>query len=162
MNLLRVDLALKSQTACLERFQFILKASFFFLLFTIALPGIHVPDVDAAESQINCSIHDGACSLSLPGFEVTLDIRPKPVKAMHDLVFSVSFSGGEPDGAPYIDLGMPGMKMGPNRVILEKISRTVYRGKGVIVRCPSGRRTWKATVTVPSRGKADFIFDVVY
>ncbi|MDF1592282.1 MAG: hypothetical protein P1P89_12265 [Desulfobacterales bacterium] len=162
MNLLRVDLALQCQTAGREQFHFILKASFFFLLLTIALPGIHVPAADAAESQINCRIHDGACTRSLPGLDVTLDIRPKPVKAMQDLVFKVSLAGEGPDQTPYIDLGMPGMKMGPNRVILEKTSRTEYSGKGVIVRCPSGRRTWQTTVTVPGRGKADFIFDVIY
>lgn len=123
---------------------------------------MHVSAADTAENQINCSFHDGACSLSLPGLDITLDISPKPVKAMQDLVFKVSLAGEGPDQAPHIDLGMPGMKMGPNRVILEKISRTVYEGKGVIVRCPSGRRTWQATVTVPGRGKADFIFDVIY
>ena len=161
MNHLRVDPSLLFTTACLKRFKFILKISFLCLLFLIVLPENHIPGAYAGESQINCSIHDGPCSRSLPGLEVTLDIRPKPVKAMQDLVFRVSLAGEGPDQAPYIDLGMPGMKMGPNRVILENISRTVYEGKGVIVRCPSGRRTWQATVTVPGKGKADFIFDVI-
>jgi len=38
----------------------------------------------------------------------------------------------------------------------------VYEGKGVIVKCPSGHRVWRATVTVPDLGKAEFIFDVIY
>ena len=162
MNHLSVGPTLLFITACLKRFRFILKVSFLCLLFQIVLPESHIIGIYAGESQINCSLHDGACSLSLPGLEVTLDIRPKPVKAMQDLVFKVSLAGEGSDQAPYIDLEMPGMKMGPNRVILEKISRTVYEGKGVIVRCPSGSRTWQATVTVPGKGKADFIFDVIY
>lgn len=162
MNHLSVAPSLLFTTAGLKRFKFILKISFLCLLFLIVPPENHIPGAYADGSQINCSIHDGPCSRSLPGLDVTLDIRPKPVKAMQDLVFKVSLGGEGPDQAPYIDLGMPGMKMGPNRVILENLSRTVYEGKGVIVRCPSGRRTWQATVTVPGKGKADFIFDVVY
>ena len=36
------------------------------------------------------------------------------------------------------------------------------KGQGVIVRCPSGKRIWRATVTLPSIGNVDFTFDVVY
>jgi len=162
MNLLRVDRALQYQTACPKRFYYILINSFLCFLFLITLTGIHIPAAGAAEVKINCSVHAGSCTRKLEGLEITLDISPKPVTAMQDLAFKISLVGEGPDRAPYIDLGMPGMKMGPNRVILEKISRTDYVGKGVIVRCPSGRRTWQATVTVPGRGKVDFIFDVIY
>jgi hypothetical protein len=151
-----------SKTERFFRSQAIPLKFFFLLFFTITLLGIHVPAAGAADIKINCNVHDGACSQSLPGLEITLNITPKPVKAMQDLVFRVLLAGKGPNHGPYIDLGMPGMKMGPNRVILKKISRNVYEGKGVIVRCPSGRRTWRATVTVPGKGKADFIFDVVY
>jgi len=54
------------------------------------------------------------------------------------------------------------MDMGPNRVELRPVKENVYEGQGVIVRCPSGRRTWKATVTLPESGKAEFVFDVIY
>jgi len=135
---------------------------FFLFMFAIIQPGLLVPAAGAAEVKINCNVHHGSCSQNLEELEITLDISPKPVKAMQDLVFKVSLVEEGLDRAPYIDLGMPGMKMGPNRVILKKISRTVFVGKGVIVRCPSGRRTWRATVTAPGRGKVDFIFDVVY
>lgn len=157
----KVNRFFRSQATPLTFFHVTL--NFFSLLFfLITLPGIHLPSADAAESQINCNAHDGACSRGLPELEITLDISPKPIKAMQDLVFRVSLSGVGLDRSPYIDLGMPGMKMGPNRVVLKKISRTVYEGKGVIVRCPSGRRTWRATVTIPGKGIADFIFDVIY
>ena len=162
MNPFKADQVLQNRAVFPRSFYFILKAFILLLLFRASLPGSGIPAAGAAETKINCNIHDGACSQSQAGLEITLNILPKPVKAMRDLAFKVSLAGDVPEQAPYIDLGMPGMKMGPNRVILKKISRTVYEAKGVIVRCPSGCRTWRATVTVPGRGKADFIFDVVY
>lgn len=116
----------------------------------------------SSEGLIHCDIQEGPCTKELAGMTVTLDILPKPVKAMKDLQFQVTLSGGKPTTAPYIDLGMPGMDMGPNRVELRPVKDNVYEGQGIIVRCPSGRRTWKATVTLPGAGKVEFIFDVLY
>jgi hypothetical protein len=116
----------------------------------------------ASGSLVNCEIQRGPCTQELAGMAVTLDILPRPVKAMKDLKFRVTVSGGKPVRAAYIDLGMPGMDMGPNRVELRPVKDNVYEGQGVIVRCPSGRRTWKATVTLPESGKVEFVFDVIY
>jgi len=113
-------------------------------------------------SLVKCDIQRGPCTQELAGMVVTLDILPRPVKAMKDLKFRVTVSGGKPVRAAYIDLGMPGMDMGPNRVELRPVKDNVYEGQGVIVRCPSGGRTWKATVTLPESGKAEFVFDVIY
>ena len=115
-----------------------------------------------SENQINCRIQEGPCTKRLMGMSVTLDILPRPVKAMKDLTFQVTVSGVKPVKAAYIDLGMPGMNMGPNRVELIPVKANVYEGQGIIVRCPSGRRTWKATVTLPEVGQAEFVFDVIY
>jgi hypothetical protein len=52
--------------------------------------------------------------------------------------------------------------MGTNKVLLEDLGDGVFEGQGVIVRCMSGRRTWRARITLPDLGRADFIFDVVY
>ncbi|MBW2436169.1 MAG: hypothetical protein PVH74_15660 [Desulfobacterales bacterium] len=114
--------------------------------------------------MINCDLHQGACTQSLAGTTVTLTVTPRPVKAMQDLLFQVSLRNEpSPDSKPpYIDLGMPGMDMGPNRVQLKSTGNAAYEGQGVIVRCPSGRRTWQATVTLPDAGQTDFIFDVIY
>jgi len=161
MNASGADRLSRSQVTPLKSFYIILN-SFFLFFSTMALMGILVPVTYAAESKVNCRVNDGPCSQSLPKLEIKLDISPKPVKAMQDLVFKVVLAGEGPDGAPYIDLEMPGMEMGPNRVNLKQTSRNVYEGKGVIVRCPTGHRTWHATVTIPGKGKADFIFDVVY
>ena len=118
--------------------------------------------VFASESQINCDAHHGVCLQSLGNLTVSLEISPQPVQAMQDLVFKVSISGNPPSKPPYIDLGMPGMKMGPNRVMLKRTGQGFYEGKGVIVRCPSGRKTWFANVTIPGSGEVKFIFDVIY
>jgi hypothetical protein len=110
----------------------------------------------------NCDVHHGPCSQKLLGTEVLLDISPKPVKAMADLKFTITLTGEQVASQPFIDLGMPGMKMGPNRVFLKSQGKGVYTGTGIIVRCPSGKRIWSAKVTVPGKGFVEFIFDVIY
>ena len=120
----------------------------------------------AAEGDLkrltDCDIQQGPCTNHLPGMDVTLDILPKPVQAMKDLRFTLTVGRGKLPSNPHIDLGMPGMNMGPNRVLLKPVGSNTYEGQGIIVRCPSGRRTWNATVTLPQVGKVEFIFDVVY
>jgi len=118
------------------------------------------PQAPAAE--INCAIQEGSCVQTVQDRRVELNILPKPVKAMQELAFRVSVSGPPLSQAPFIDLGMPGMKMGPNEVSLEQVNATAYEGQGVIVRCPSGKTIWKATVVLQGIGQAEFVFDVVY
>ena len=120
------------------------------------------PAASASELEINCDAHNGVCSRPLGNQIVLLEIMPHPVKAMQDLVFKVSVSGNPPSKSPYIDLGMPAMNMGPNRVLLNPVGRGHYEGKGVIVRCKSGRRTWFANVVIPDAGEVKFVFDVIY
>jgi hypothetical protein len=91
---------------------------------------------------------------------VLLDIAPIPVKAMKELTFSVDLPGYGAAGIPWVDLGMPGMRMPPNRVDLVKEGDGRYRGKGVLVKCTGGTRTWTATVNLPGKGTALFTFDV--
>lgn len=111
----------------------------------------------------NCDIRKGACIQTLGSGTVTLDILPRPVTAMTDLTFNITLENLAPESDPFIDLGMPGMKMGPNQVLLHKTSEDVfYTGTGVIVRCPSGRTLWQANVTIPGVGKSAFTFHVVY
>jgi hypothetical protein len=125
------------------------------------------PPISAAEkneNKTNCDLHHGICTKSLSGCTVTLEINPKPVKAMADLLFRVTLSGNLPADTPppYIDLGMPGMNMGPNRVMLKSVGPGAYEGRGIIVRCSSGRKIWRATVKIPKIGQAEFIFNVIY
>ncbi len=123
---------------------------------------LSVGTVFAESSDINCQAHAGKCILPVGKETVTLEIMPRPVTAMQDSTFTVTLSGNPPEQVPYIDLGMPAMKMGPNQVKLKPVGNGVYKGKGVIVRCKSGRRTWFANVIVPGEGEVKFIFDVVY
>jgi hypothetical protein len=130
--------------------------------FAMLVTTISVYTVSAEESAINCQAHNGKCSQTIGNEIVTLEITPRPVTAMQDSTFTVKLAGKPPAQAPYIDLGMPAMKMGPNRVQLKPIDNGAYQGKGVIVRCKSGRRTWFANVVIPGVGEAKFVFDVVY
>lgn len=132
------------------------------VLAVTVISSVPVPGAQGAGSAIDGVLHYSPCTRRLLGGRVSLDITPKPVKAMHDLTFTVTLSGLTPTADPFIDLGMPGMVMGPNRVPLRPAGDGTYQGTGVIVRCPSGRRAWKATVTVPGKGAVEFIFDVVY
>lgn len=118
---------------------------------------------DRTASLVNCDIQKGLCVQTVAGTKVTLDVFPKPVKAMRDLTFRVTVADfGKLSQSPYIDLNMPAMDMGANQVLLEDLGKGVFEGRGVIVRCRSGRRTWRARVALPELGRADFIFDVIY
>jgi hypothetical protein len=79
---------------------------------------------------------------------------------MREIDFTVSLPGYAGSAPPSVDLSMAGMEMGRNRVDLSRGADGRYRGTGVIVRCPSGRNDWEATVTAPGAGKAVFHFAV--
>jgi len=133
------------------------------VLISMAIYGVPAQGAEKDPSvRVNCDIQHTSCTQELSDTQVVLDITPKPVKAMADLTFRITLTGKQPEAAPYIDLGMPGMKMGPNRVPLKALGNGVHEGTGIIVRCPSGKRIWKATVMVPNMGAAEFIFDVIY
>ena len=153
-----VNLSFRSRILCRINILFIC------MLFCVLITSVVAVQALGADPNglVNCDIQHNTCIQELPGTVVILDINPKPVKAMQDLKFRVVLEGQQPTESPYIDLGMPGMKMGPNRVLLQALGKGVYEGKGLIVRCPSGKKTWKATITVPNMGVAEFIFDVVY
>jgi hypothetical protein len=92
----------------------------------------------------------------LGGREVLLSITPWPPGAMRELDFAATLPGYAGKAPPYVELSMEGMEMGRNRVDLSRGADGRYRGTGVIVRCPGGRRDWKATLTAPGAGKAVF------
>ena len=132
------------------------------LLLVFAVSGESVA-AGKGHSQINCSIQDGPCIQEVNGQQVTFEVLPRPVKAMQDLIFKVTIDGDFTlSKPPHIDLNMPAMDMGRNRVSLKLNDKDVYEGTGIIVRCKSGHRIWRATVNFPGMGKVDFIFDVIY
>jgi hypothetical protein len=117
---------------------------------------------DGRAVRVECDVQRAACEARLGDRGVTLDITPRPVATMRDLTFTLSLTGEPPAETPHIDLNMVAMDMGPNRVELTRDDTGVYTGAGVIVRCPSGKRTWMAAVTVPGAGTVEFVFDVVH
>ena len=130
-------------------------------LATAAAEGDAGAGTPAPEGTRGRDIHAGPVVGFAGGQRVILDISPRPVRAMRELSFAVELPGtGGGGGAPRIDLGMPGMRMPPNRVDLRRGADGIYRGKGAIVRCGSGRKTWSAAVTVPGGARAVFTFDV--
>jgi hypothetical protein len=107
------------------------------------------------------AIHAAPCTKTAAGRQVTLEIDPKPVRHMQELTFRVSIDPC--DGIPsniLLDLGMPGMVMGRNQVRMSRKSASAWEGKGIIVRCMSGRRLWRATLLRPELGNPSFTFDV--
>lgn len=112
------------------------------------------------EREAPGGIHAGPVTAFAGDRKVVLDIAPKPVRAMRELLFTVEIEGDSAPGPLRLDLSMAGMSMGPNTVALALDGTGRYRGRGFIVRCPSGRRSWIAAVTVPGKGQALFAFDV--
>ncbi len=111
---------------------------------------------------INCDIQHQTCTQQIPGGSFIFDIQPKPVEAMKELTFKVQIKGVNIVESPVIDLIMPGMKMGHNQIMMKMTGIDAYQGTGIIVRCPSGKTVWQATVNFPGIGIGNFIFDVIY
>jgi hypothetical protein len=103
-----------------------------------------------------------AGGVSAPNDRVRLTVTPQPVRAMKLLHFQVDLQNdGEPQSV-IVDLSMPNMVMGVNRVPMKKSSAGVYEGVGIIPTCPSGRKLWQANVIVDDQIAGHFFFDVQY
>ncbi|HWQ25246.1 MAG TPA: hypothetical protein VN367_00560 [Chlorobaculum sp.] len=115
-----------------------------------------------AETIADCNaIHSGPCTKQSAGRTVVLEINPRPVRHMAELTFSVTVTPGTAIPSTLaLDLSMPGMYMGKNQVVLQRKSTCTWEGKGVIVRCMSGRKLWKATIVSADLGNPSFIFEV--
>ena len=102
-----------------------------------------------------CEPARAPCAQRVAGATVALAVAPAPV-LMKDLAFTVEVTPPSAAGlgAGRIALSMPGMYMGENRVALVADGPGRWRGTGVLVRCPSGRRGWVAEVEVPSASGA--------
>ncbi|MBI5848067.1 MAG: hypothetical protein HZB31_08990 [Nitrospirae bacterium] len=118
------------------------------------------PPALAATDTPDCSIDLGPCSSAVSGRQVTFDITPRPVRTMKELTFTVSGVGRISAPTLLLDISMPGMYMGRNEVILKKSPDGAFRGKGIIPRCPSGKKLWRAAVTIPGAGKVSYTFHV--
>lgn len=131
----------------------------------------------APMDQVDCNIDYGPCTRTAGrdnAVLVTFDIGPKPVSAMKRLYFTVKATrNGEPlkDAGVSADLTMPGMRMMDNIISLKQTVPGVYVGEGVIVRCSSGKKVWRADIIIapgedrhqggaPEEVAASFLFRV--
>jgi hypothetical protein len=104
-----------------------------------------------------CDLGQGPCTGASEGIDVRLELSPRPLRSLRDLeVAAVVTRGGAPvEGADVrVELSMPGMYMGENRVALAPLGGGRYRGRSVLVRCASGRRDWVAEVALRLPGEA--------
>jgi hypothetical protein len=131
--------------------------SFALLLFA----GLLLPSGLMAATERKCDINKGPCSITYSRRTIMLNVEPKPVRAMQELSFSVTISPSDslPDKL-LLDLSMPGMQMGNNQVALLKKSGGTWQGKGVIVRCMSGRTLWRAQLLSVELDNPAFLFNV--
>ena len=136
--------------------------SIMFMFFMACLPDALLALESKKDQLINCDIQNQQCVQPILNGSIVFDIQPKPVKAMKDLTFEVKVKGINPTEPPIIDLSMPGMKMGKNKVKMKMTAKGVYQGTGIIVRCPSGKTIWQATIHLSGIGSANFIFNVIY
>ncbi len=122
------------------------------------LSGCLACDRDDA-TPVDCQIDSGPCSRPLGGDPLTrviFDITPKPVVPMKRLRFSVTtMHGGKAieDADVSASLSMPGMYMMENSIPLKRVSAGRYEGESVIVRCTSGRRVWRADISLRPPGE---------
>ncbi len=140
---------------------------FVFVLPLCALMGIGIEDAFCSDDRIDCVIQQGPCIKEAgQGMRILFDIQPRPVKALSDLVFSVTLTrSGKSvtDAAVLLNLSMPGMYMGRNQPVLKHVQDGRYEGKGIITRCMSGRKTWKADISIRQQAvaeRASFVFEV--
>jgi len=107
---------------------------------------------------VDCDIDRGPCQKDGPGdLRIRLELGPRPLKTLADLEITVSvWRGAVPvaDRIAEVSFSMPGMYMGDNRTRLAVVGGGVYRGKGLLVRCPSGTRVWAAEVALTPRQPA--------
>jgi nitrogen fixation protein FixH len=104
-----------------------------------------------------CDLAIAPCVVAAGPYEVRLDLGPRPLRTMAELAVAVELrrDGAPVDGARVIlAFDMRDMSMGENRRTLAGAGAGRYTGKAVLVRCPSGRRDWYATVVVGEESAA--------
>jgi hypothetical protein len=119
-----------------------------FFLFAALLVSCHKTEQKNTVEILLCNIHSGLCEGRLSdGIPVRFDITPKPVRSLEALQFSVYIEGLN-DAKVTVDLTMPAMYMGENKISLVPAGEGKYTGKGSIVKCTSGDRLWDAAVII--------------
>ena len=108
---------------------------------------------------VHCDAGRRLCAADAGGIRIVLDLSPHPPVPLGQLDAAVHLTrGGAPATAAEVavELSMPGMYMGENRIPLRAAGEGRHAGKGVLLRCASGQRDWVAEVVVklPGGGEA--------
>ncbi len=112
----------------------------------------------AVGEGVHCDVGTRACAADAGGFRVTLDLSPHPPRPLAELRPTVELKRGGArvsDAEVSVELSMPGMYMGENRIPLRLDGAGFYSGTGALLRCASGRRDWVAEVVVRAPGGAE-------
>lgn len=110
----------------------------------------------AAAAEADCDLGTGPCTRELGDFELTLDLAPRPPRAMSELAVRGRLvrAGAPVDGAEVVlSFAMVGMSMGENLARLAGGGGGRYQGKAILVRCGTGRRDWVVTAAVRQGGR---------
>ncbi len=103
----------------------------------------------------HCDAGMRPCAGSAGPVRVVLELSPRPPVPLKAIEATVRVLQ---DGAPLagaevaVELSMPGMFMGENRIAMKSGADGRYTGQGALLRCTSGRRDWLAEVVVRRPG----------
>ncbi|NOY63938.1 MAG: hypothetical protein GXO97_00850 [Nitrospirae bacterium] len=101
----------------------------------------------------------------ISGYRIVFYTEPAPPATLKDTVFRLEITPPVEADMVVLELSMPGMYMGENRIILKRSGKrrsALYKAEGIIVRCPSGATLWQADFRIPDTGEVSFRFHVVY
>ncbi len=110
----------------------------------------------------DCDLSRGVCVKELSHYKVVFYTEPAPPEALKETVFNLEITPPVEAERIVMELTMPGMYMGENTVELRKTGGGKYKGKGIIVKCPSGSTLWQADFLIPEAGRVGYRFHVIY
>jgi hypothetical protein len=79
---------------------------------------------------------------------------------MKELLFSVTVKSTKIKAPLLLVLSMPGMYMGRNEVVLKQGPDGTFTGRGIIPRCPAGKKLWQADIEFPGDVRVSYRFHV--
>ncbi len=110
--------------------------------------------------QAPCNLNTGPCSVAVGNRTVTLEIMPKPARTLAPITFAIAVSDRVVADQLIVDLSMPEMYMGTNRIVARRTGGSTFVGKGIIPHCPSGKKLWQASIELADAQAAAFRFHV--
>ncbi|MCF7977542.1 MAG: hypothetical protein K9L82_05915 [Chromatiaceae bacterium] len=113
-----------------------------------AWPLLHLDISERAALSPDCDLLSQACSVRFSaGAEVTLDIQPRGIPAVHPLELRVGLKEMPSPQRVEVDFAGVDMAMGFNRAALSFDAETgAWTGQGMLPVCVRDRMTWEARV----------------